>query len=121
MKTDQSPQLNEMQYKTDPGPDTQGPEDATDGRGMTRNVPLFCALRAGQTKPDALAGSTLDEVMEQVQRQVRVGAGHVPIVYIYQLIAAERYVPHSETLTVEQVQALSPQSKPIVIPGVGNE
>lgn len=85
-------------------------EASVEGRGITRSVPLFCALRSGQTKPDALQGKNLGEVMEQVQRQVRVGAGAVPIVYIYQLVAAERYLPFSETLTPEQVMAMQPQA-----------
>lgn len=98
---------------SDPGPASVTPpaeetttESSGSNRGITRQVPMFCVLRAGQTKPEPLASRTMDEAVGSISRQVRIGAGAVPIVYIYQLVAAERYVPHSETLTVEQIQAM---------------
>lgn len=87
--------------------DSKPPEVAT-LPGMTKTPPPnYMVLRAGSTSPEPFRADSDEEAMTILQRQVR--SGQTPIVYLYRMMCAEAFVAHSETLSLEDLQARQTQ------------
>lgn len=83
--------------------------------GATLRVPKFCVLRAGNQSPEVFHALSTEEAQTRLQTEVR--RGQTPVVYLYQLVSAEKFQPSSTTLSVDDLllQADSDDSSPTAL------
>lgn len=82
------------------------PTQASGEVQKTLPVPRFVAIRGGKT--EAMNGVTSrEEALAALQRQVRTSGaagGSLKVAYLFELVAAEVYVPHSVTVSPENIE-----------------